>query len=96
LGEDLSVASLARRANLSPRTFARRFLEETATTPHQWVARQRLLAAQSRLESSRDSIEQIADAVGFGSAMTLRLHFRRALRTTPTAYRGRFSRLRER
>jgi AraC family transcriptional activator FtrA len=96
LGEDLSVASLARRANLSPRTFARRFLEETATTPHQWVARQRLLAAQSRLESSRDSIEQIADAVGFGSAITLRLHFRRALRTTPTAYRGRFSRLRER
>jgi transcriptional regulator GlxA family with amidase domain len=94
LKEDLTVAALARRANLSPRTFARRFVEETATTPHQWVARQRLLAAQARLESSRDSIDEIADAAGFGSAMTLRLHFKRALGTTPTAYRRRFSRFR--
>jgi AraC family transcriptional activator FtrA len=94
LKEDLSVATLARRATLSPRTFARRFREETATTPHRWVARQRLLAAQARLESSRDSIDEIAEAAGFGSAMTLRLHFKRALGTTPTAYRRRFTRLR--
>jgi transcriptional regulator GlxA family with amidase domain len=93
LKEDLSVSTLARRANLSPRTFARRFREETGTTPQRWVARQRLLAAQACLESSRDSIEEVADAAGFGSAMALRLHFRRALGTTPTAYRRRFSRL---
>jgi AraC family transcriptional activator FtrA len=89
---DLSVERLARRAAMSPRTLARRFREQTGTTPHRWVTHQRLLAAQRRLETSTDSIERVAEAVGLESAATLRLHFRRALRTTPTAYRRRFAR----
>jgi AraC family transcriptional activator FtrA len=91
LREPLSVESLADRAAMSPRTFARRFRAETGTTPHQWLTHQRLLAAQRRLETSRDSIDEIADAVGLQTAATLRLHFRRSLRITPTAYRRRFS-----
>jgi transcriptional regulator GlxA family with amidase domain len=50
-----------------------------------------VLAAQRRLETTREPIEDIATAVGFGSAQTLRLHFRRVTRTSPTAYRLRFS-----
>lgn len=91
LREPLSVDSLADRAAMSSRTFARRFRAETGTTPHQWLTHQRLLAAQRRLEMTRDSIEEIAEAVGLQTAATLRLHFRRSLRTTPTAYRRRFS-----
>jgi AraC family transcriptional activator FtrA len=34
LDEDLTVARLARQAAMSARTFARRFREETGTTPH--------------------------------------------------------------
>ena len=34
LDEEHSVASLARRAAMSERTFARRFAAETGTTPH--------------------------------------------------------------
>jgi AraC family transcriptional activator FtrA len=56
-----------------------------------WLNHQRVFAAQRRLESSRDSIEDVASAVGFGTAQTLRLHFRRVARTSPTAYRRRFS-----
>lgn len=91
LHEDLSVSTLARRAMMSERTFARRFRDETGTTPHQWLTHQRLLAAQRRLETSTDSVDQVAEAVGLETAATLRLHFRRTLRTTPTAYRRRFS-----
>ncbi len=91
LSEPLTVEMLAHRASMSPRTFARRFREETGTTPHQWLTHQRLLAAQRRLEITADSIDEIADAVGLQTAATLRLHFRRALGTTPTAYRRRFS-----
>lgn len=90
LGDPLTVEMLARRATMSPRTFARRFRDETGTTPHQWLTHQRLLAAQRRLETTTESIDEIADAVGLQTAATLRLHFRRALRTTPTAYRRRF------
>jgi AraC family transcriptional regulator, transcriptional activator FtrA len=93
LGEDLSVARWARQAAMSPRTFARRFRDETGTTPHRWLSHQRVLAAQQRLETSADSIDEVADRVGLRTAATLRLHFRRALRTTPTAYRRRFSKV---
>jgi AraC family transcriptional regulator, transcriptional activator FtrA len=91
LGKPLRVAELARRAAMSPRTFARQFRSQTGTTPHQWLIHQRLLAAQRRLEQTRDSIDRIAQAVGLETAATLRQHFNRALGTTPTAYRRRFS-----
>jgi AraC family transcriptional activator FtrA len=90
LAEPLSVEAMARRAAMSPRTFARRFREQTGTTPHQWLTHQRLLVAQRRLETTMESIDAIAEAVGLQTAATLRMHFRRSLRTTPTAYRRRF------
>jgi len=92
LREPLTVAELARQARMSPRTFARRFVKESGATPHRWLTHQRLEAAQRRLETTRDGIDDVAAACGFDSAMTLRHHFRRAFRTTPTAYRRRFAR----
>jgi AraC family transcriptional activator FtrA len=91
LDQPLTVDTLARKATMSTRTFARRFRDETGATPHRWLTHQRLLAAQQRLETSGASIDEIAQAVGLQTAATLRLHFRRALHTTPTAYRHTFS-----
>jgi len=91
LHKNVAVEDLARRAAMAPRTFMRRFHQETGTTPHQWLTHQRLVAAQRRLEASSDSIERVAEAVGLGTAATLRNYFKRSLQTTPTAYRKRFS-----
>ena len=91
LSKALSVEDLARKAAMSPRTFARQFRQQTGTTPHRWLMHQRLLAAQRRLEKTGATIDQIAEAVGMQTAATLRLHFSRMLGTTPTAYRRRFS-----
>jgi AraC family transcriptional activator FtrA len=91
LDKTLQVEDLARRAAMSPRTFARRFAEQTGTTPHQWLTHQRLFAAQRRLETTIESIDQVAEAVGLQTAATLRQHFNRILGTTPTAYRRQFS-----
>jgi AraC family transcriptional activator FtrA len=91
LDRPLGIDVLARQANMSVRTLARRFFQETGSTPHRWLTHQRLLAAQRRLETTDDSIDAVAAAVGFETAMTLRHHFRRAYGTTPTAYRRRFS-----
>ena len=92
LERPLSVRDLAIRARMSPRNFARRFKQQTGTTPHRWITHERLLAAQQFLERGRRSMEEIAQAVGFQTAATLRQHFRRSLRTTPTAYRRTFFR----
>jgi AraC family transcriptional activator FtrA len=86
-----TVESFARKAALSPRTLARRFREETGTTPHEWLTHRRVLSAQRRLETTGDSMDEIAEAVGLHTAETLRHHFRRRLRTSPSAYRRRFS-----
>ena len=90
LAQPLSVEDLAKKAAMSSRSFARKFREQTGTTPHRWLTHQRLFAAQRRLETTEETIEQIAEAVGLQTAVTLRQHFSRALGTTPTAYRRRF------
>jgi transcriptional regulator GlxA family with amidase domain len=91
LGEPLDVARLARRASMSDRTFARRFRQETGTTPHQWLVRQRVAMADALLERGGLSVEQVARTCGFGSAAVLRQHFVRIRGTTPTNYRRAFA-----
>jgi transcriptional regulator GlxA family with amidase domain len=91
LADDLSVEVLARRALMSPRTFARRFRDETGTTPAAWVVRQRLRRAQDLLETSDLAVDEVARLVGFGTGGVLRHHFTSVLGTSPQAYRRRFS-----
>ena len=92
LGEPLSLEILARQAAVSPRTFSRRFIEETGYTPMQWVMRARIDLARELLERSQRSIEQIANDVGLGTGTNLRTHFQRVLGTTPSEYRRTFTR----
>lgn len=87
LSEPLSVAELAAHTALSPRQFTRQFRARTGTSPHQWLLTQRTGLAQRLLETTTHSVEQIADEAGFGTAAAMRLHFQRALHTSPAAYR---------
>ncbi|MGN6780078.1 MAG: helix-turn-helix domain-containing protein [Marmoricola sp.] len=90
LEEDLGVDALARRAHMAPRTFARRFRDETGATPHAWVTRHRVAAAEEYLERTDQSVEWIAARVGFGNEATLRQHFLRARGVSPGQYRRTF------
>jgi transcriptional regulator GlxA family with amidase domain len=90
LAEDISVESLARRALMSPRSFARRFKATTGTTPHAWLLSQRLAAAEALLEESDAPVEEIARLVGFGTAAGLREQFGRRRGVSPRAYRQTF------
>nr|WP_296070500.1 helix-turn-helix domain-containing protein [uncultured Actinoplanes sp.] len=91
LGKPLTLEILARHAAVSPRTFSRRFVEETGYTPMQWVMRARVDRARELLELSQRGIEQIAADVGLGTGANLRLHFQRLLGTTPSDYRRTFT-----
>ncbi len=87
LDETFTVDDLARRSAMSSRTFARRFVAETGTTPHQWVTDQRVLRARRLLEDTDLPVEAVARDAGFGSAALLRHHFTRCTGITPTAFR---------
>lgn len=91
LDQELSVHELARRAKMSPRTFARKFRHETGSTPHHWLTTQRIIHAQRLLETSTHDVDEVARLCGFGNAATLRHHFVRRLGTNPAAYRRTFT-----
>ena len=92
LHQPVTVADLARRVHMSPRTFARWFGTHTGTTPHQWLTSQRLIMAQELLERTGRGVEQIAADCGLTPLM-LRRHFASRWGITPQAYRRRFSQL---
>lgn len=85
-----TVASLAARASMSPRTLQRQFRETVGLSPKQWLLRERLSLAKDLLESGPTPLPQIAERAGFGSEESFRRHFRRLVGTSPAAYRRRF------
>ncbi|TPQ18815.1 GlxA family transcriptional regulator [Streptomyces sporangiiformans] len=89
-GEDLTVESLAARASLSPRHFARAFQAETGMTPGRFVDRVRLEHARRLLEDTADGVEEISRACGYGTPEAMRRAFVRTLGAAPAEYRRRF------
>ena len=90
LNEPITVEDLAARSAMSPRTFARRFLASTGTTPYQWLIRQRVQLARRLLESSDMPMDVVAEKSGLSTAANLRKHFGRTVHTSPQAYRRTF------
>jgi transcriptional regulator GlxA family with amidase domain len=90
LDRDLSVEALARRVNLCPRQFNRRFKDEFRSTPAAFVLRLRLEEARSRLTNPGSSVESIADSVGFHDPDSFRRAFVQRFGVAPGQYRSRF------
>jgi transcriptional regulator GlxA family with amidase domain len=90
LDQDLSVAALAARANLSERSFARAFRREVGQTPAAYVEALRVERARALLEDGAPSLEAVARAAGFASAEVLRRAFHRRVGVSPASYRERF------
>ncbi|QEN13059.1 GlxA family transcriptional regulator [Mycolicibacterium sp. ELW1] len=87
LDEPLSIEQLARHAQMSERTFCRRFRDETGQSPGGWVRSRRVERARELLETHDLPVDEVARRAGLGSGANLRHHLRRGLGMSPSSYR---------
>ncbi|MGN8224312.1 GlxA family transcriptional regulator [Gracilimonas sp. BCB1] len=89
--ENIKVADLASRANMSQRNFMRRFKAATGETPINYVQRLRIKAARHLLENDLKTVREVCREVGYEDVNFFRKLFKRFTGLTPTTYRDRFS-----
>ena len=92
LDADLRVETLAERAAMSPRNFARFFRREIGMTPAAYVEELRVERSRQLLEDSADPVDLISARCGFGTPETMRRAFGRRVGVPPAQYRARFRR----
>jgi len=88
LAEPLSIGRVADAVHLSPRQFARAFLQSTGMTPAKAIERLRVEAARPSVEDGRETLDGIARKSGFGDADRMRDSFVRLLGQTPQSLRS--------
>jgi AraC family transcriptional activator FtrA len=92
LSPDLTIDQLADKANMTRRTFDRRFRKTHNMSPLEWLIERKLEIVKMLLETTQLSVEAIAPKAGFDNPITLRHHFKKSLSITPTRYREIFVR----
>lgn len=83
-----TLAQLARAVGMSRATFARRFHDAVGVTPMHYLTQRRLDLARRRLRSSTDTLDTIAEEVGYANAFSLSRAFRRAFGLSPRRFRA--------
>ena len=89
------VAAMARLSGLAERSFKRRFQQATGMSPLAYVHTLRLEEAKQMLEATDESIEAIANEVGYEDAGFFSRLFRREVNMSPAHYRKRFGAMRK-
>ena len=92
LTSELKIDDMAKKANMTRRTFDRQFKKHYQITPQNWLIQRKIELAKTLLETTEISIEQVAIKAGFETAITLRHNFKKFVSISPTAYRNTFAR----
>lgn len=85
--EDISVEFLAQRNNMSKSTFHREFMKCTGATPLAFLNRTRLSVAESLLKSTKMSILEISENVGYNSLSSFNRLFKKEYGCAPSTLR---------
>ncbi|HEY0468399.1 MAG TPA: helix-turn-helix domain-containing protein, partial [Polyangiaceae bacterium] len=83
IDRQLSLDELASAARTSPRTLARRVKAAVGLTPQRFVQTLRVARAAHWLETTRESVEEIAARVGYADPAAFRRIFRRHTGSSP-------------
>ena len=91
--ENLQIDDLAGEAGLSSRHFKRRFKQATGESPLGYLQRVRIEQAKQRLETTRDTMNEITWQIGYEDSSSFRRLFKRFTGLAPREYRDKFSQL---
>jgi AraC-like DNA-binding protein len=84
---NISLADMARIAELTPHHLATLFTKATGLSPHQYVLRVRIERAKIHLIDDRLSIAEVSKLVGFRTQEHFTKVFRRVVGVTPSKFR---------
>ncbi|MBQ8885752.1 MAG: helix-turn-helix transcriptional regulator [Clostridia bacterium] len=84
---DITVDEIAAHCNFSPQHFSRLFKKETGVTPYSYVLEKRISFACELLSDSDDTVKQIAEKIGYSSAVNFMNEFKRRFALSPSEYR---------
>lgn len=87
LGERFCVTDVARAAGMGVSHFHKCFVREVGYTPAEYSTRRRITLAKQRLRDERQTITQIAHALGFSTSQYFATAFAHAVGMTPRDYR---------
>ena len=87
IGEEISLAVLARLVNLSPSRFHQIFRDATGLPPATYLRQARIKHARELLENSFLSVKEIRTRVGFPDQSNFVRHFKRTYGIPPTQHR---------
>ena len=85
------IDEIARHVRISPRHFKRRFKQATGHAPMQYLQLVRIEAAKMKLETTRETIDEITQYIGYEDSSTFRRLFRQHTQLSPREYRDKFS-----
>ncbi|NJO24215.1 MAG: helix-turn-helix domain-containing protein [Sphingomonadales bacterium] len=88
---DVSIEGLARKLNMSPRNFMRRFKNATGRLPGNYLQCVRVAVAKEMLEDGARSVRAVGAAVGYDDAAFFRNVFKRCTGMSPSEYRENFT-----
>lgn len=88
--EKLTVDEIAKRFNVTRRTFERRFKKATYITVAEYIQRVKIEAAKKQFEMGRKSITEVMLDVGYSDTQTFRDVFKRITDMTPIEYRNKY------
>lgn len=94
MSEPISIAEVARETGVTPRQIERAFKQATGQSPTHYYRAMRMKAARQMVVYTRDSIADIAAAIGYGSVTPLVTHYRAAYGISPSADRRRVNQFR--
>ena len=84
---NITLATMARIAEVTPHHFASLFTKETGISPHQYVLRVRIERAKIHLKDDRLTVAQVSKLIGFRTQEHFTKVFRRVAGVTPSKFR---------